>query len=72
MSFKNLRSPGANSNPPTKEKIADTAYSGGEYVAIDDATVNGDRINTEAISDGEQAWGEPEALPGPRLPMKLK
>lgn len=65
MSFKNLRNPASNENAPTKEEVAPFPY-------IDDARVNGDRVNTTPDREGALKWGAPETLPEARPPMKLK
>ena len=61
MSFKNLHSSGPNTNSPEKEKVL-------PVMAVDDMTVNGERINKSQLGEAELKYGGVKAEP---LPMKL-
>jgi len=65
MSFKNLRNPTTNADPPTPEKLR-------QFPRTDDMSVNGERNDGSPNGEPEKTFGPPQTLPEARPPMKLK
>jgi len=65
MSFKNLRSPATNAVQTAAEKVIST------FPAVDDPTVNGERLEQSSDGDAPILWPAPKTLPEGRPPMKL-